>query len=58
MLLSADGIGTMEICRCTGKGKPTIRRRQRRFIGAGVDGLLRDATRPGRKPPLASASRP
>jgi hypothetical protein len=26
LLLSADGIGTMEIRRRTGKGKPTIRR--------------------------------
>ena len=53
VLLSADGIGTMEIRRCTGKGKPTIWRWQRRFMDAGVDGLLKDATRPGRKPPLA-----
>ncbi len=56
VLLSADGIGTMEIRRCTGKGKPTIWRWQRRFMDAGVDGLLKDATRPGRKPPLASAT--
>jgi transposase len=56
VLLSAGGIGTMEICRCTGKGKPTIWRWQRRFMDAGVDGLLRDATRPSRKPPLASAT--
>jgi transposase len=55
VLLSADGVGTMEIQRLTGKGKPTIWRWQRRFMEAGVDGLLRDATRPGRKPPLASA---
>jgi transposase len=55
VLLSADGIGTMEIQRRTGKGKPTIWRWQERFMRAGVDGLLRDATRPGRKPPLAAA---
>jgi transposase len=53
VLLSADGIGTMEIQRRTGKGKPTIWRWQERFMRAGVDGLLRDATRPSRKPPLA-----
>jgi transposase len=52
-LLSADGVGTMRIRRRTGKGKPTIWRWQRRFMEAGEDGLLRDATRPGRKPPLA-----
>src|SRR5215218_6412461 len=56
VLLSADGVGTMEIQRRTGKAKPTIWRWQRRFIEAGVDGLLRDATRPGRKPPLAPAT--
>src|SRR3954464_2827692 len=52
VLLSADGVGTMEIQRRTGKAKPTIWRWQQRFMEAGVDGLLRDATRPGRKPPL------
>jgi Homeodomain-like domain-containing protein len=49
VLLSADGIGTMEIQRRIGKSKPTIWRWQQRFMEAGVDGLLRDATRPGRK---------
>src|SRR3712207_5756571 len=53
VLLSAEGVGTMEIRRRTGKGKPTTWRWQRRFMEAGVDALLRDATRPGRKPPLA-----
>ena len=56
VLLSADGIGTMEIQRRTGKGKPTIWRWQQRFMDAGVDGLLREATRPGRKPPLPPAT--
>src|SRR4051812_9385445 len=56
VLLSADRIGTMEIQRRTGKAKPTIWRWQQRFMEAGVDGLLRDATRPGRKPPLSSAT--
>src|ERR671929_456894 len=56
VLLSADGIGTMEIQRRTGKAKPTIWRWQQRFMESGVDGLLHDATRPGRKPPLAPAT--
>jgi transposase len=56
VLLSADGIGTMEIQRRTGKAKPTIWRWQQRFMEAGVDGLLCDATRPGRKPPLSPAT--
>jgi transposase len=53
VLLSADGIGTMEIQRRTGKAKPTVWRWQRRFMETGVEGILRDATRPSRKPPLA-----
>jgi transposase len=53
VLLSAAGIGTMEIQRQTGKGKPTIWRWQRRFMEAGVDGLLREATRPSRVPSLS-----
>src|ERR1700683_405466 len=56
VLLSADGIGTMAIQRQTGKGKPTIWRWQARFMAAGVDGLLHDATRPGGKPPLTPAA--
>src|SRR5215213_8872812 len=56
VLLSADGIGTMEIQRRTGKSKPTIWRWQRRCMEAGVEGLLRDATRPSRKRPLAPAA--
>ena len=51
VLLSADGIGTMEILRRTGKGKPTIWRWQARFMAEGVDGLLHEATRPAGKPP-------
>jgi transposase len=56
VLLSADGLGTMAIQRQTGKGKPTIWRWQARFMTAGVDGLLHDATRPGRKKPLPAAT--
>jgi transposase len=52
VLLSADGVGAMAIQRQTGKGKPTIWRWQARFMAEGVDGLLHDATRPGRKKPL------
>jgi len=56
VLLSADGVGTMAIQRRTGKGKPTIWRWQARFMAEGVDGLLHDATRPGRKKPLPAAT--
>ena len=52
VLLTADGFGTTEIVRRTGKSKPCVWRWQERFMQAGVDGLLRDKTRPPGKPPL------
>jgi transposase len=55
VLLSGDGVGTMEIMRRTGQSKPTVWRWQARFAAEGVAGLLRDKTRPpGRKPLAAS----
>src|SRR2546426_4281996 len=56
VLLSADGVGTMAIQRQTSKGKPTIWRWQSRFMAEGVDGLLHDATRPGRQKPLPAGT--
>ena len=55
VLLSAARLGTLAIQRRTGKGKPTIWRWQQRFAEAGVEGLLRDASRPGRNPALPAA---
>ena len=55
VLLTADGLGTAEIMRQTGKSKSVVWRWQERFMRAGVDGLLRDKTRPSRKPPLDRA---
>ena len=52
ILATADGCGTAEIMRRTGKSKPCVWRWQARFMTAGVDGLLRDKTRPSRVPPL------
>jgi len=54
VLLSADGVGTNEIMRRTGKSKTCVWRWQERFMQAGYDGLLRDKTRPSRIPPLGS----
>src|SRR5215218_672288 len=55
VLLTADGVGTMEIMRRSGQSKPTVWRWQARFAAEGVAGLLRDKTRPpGRKPLAAS----
>jgi transposase len=52
ILLTADGLGTVEIMRRTGKSKTCVWRWQERFMAAGVDGLLRDKTRPSRVPSL------
>src|SRR5215218_9264117 len=52
VLLTADGFGTGEIMRRTAKSKTCVWRWQERFMQEGVDGLLRDKTRPSRIPPL------
>jgi transposase len=54
ILATADGCGTAEIMRRSGKSKPVVWRWQARFMVEGVDGLLRDKTRKPGKPPLAS----
>src|SRR5215212_6531097 len=55
VLCTADGLGTGEIMRRTGKSKPCVWRWQERFMREGVAGLLRDRTRPARIPPHAFA---
>jgi transposase len=55
VLLSAGGVGTNSIMAATGTTKTTVWRWQARFMEAGVDGLLRDKTRPPGKPPVADA---
>src|SRR5450755_398603 len=52
VLLSADGAGTNEIMRQTGKSKSCVWRWQERFMQEGYDGPLRDKTRPSRIRPL------
>ena len=52
VLATADGHGTNEIMRRTGKSKPCVWRWQERYVEEGVDGLLRDKTRPPGKKPL------
>jgi len=54
VLLTADGLGTVEIMRRAGTSKVAVWRWQERFMTAGVEGLLRDKTRPSRIPPLGS----
>jgi transposase len=55
VLATADGHGTNEIMRRTGKSKPCVWRWQERYVEEGVDGLLRDKTRPPGKKPLPVA---
>ncbi|MEO1533590.1 MAG: IS630 family transposase [Pseudomonadota bacterium] len=55
ILATADGCGTMEIMRRSGLSKPAVWRWQERFMSEGVDGLLRDKTRPPGKAPLSDA---
>jgi transposase len=53
VLATAEGCGTNAIMRVTGKSKPCVWRWQERYIAEGVDGLLRDKTRPSGKKPLS-----
>jgi transposase len=52
VLATADGHGTNEIMRRTGKSKPCVWRWQERYLEEGIDGLRRDKTRPSRVAPL------
>jgi transposase len=56
VLLWAQGAGVTAIVRATGKTKRTAYRWRDRYRACGVAGLERDATRPGRKPPLDAAT--
>jgi transposase len=55
VLATTDGLGTNAIMKRTGKSKPCVWRWQERFVEEGVDGLLRDKTRPPGKKPLSAA---
>ena len=51
ILATVEGCGTAKIMRRAGVSKPCVWRWQRRFMEAGVDGLLHDKTRkPGKAP--------
>src|SRR3977135_1575860 len=55
ILAPADGCGTSEIMRRSGKAKPVVWRWQARFMAEGVEGLTRDKTRKPGKPPMPAA---
>lgn len=54
VLPTAEGVGTNEIMRQTGKPKTCVRRWQERFIEEGFNGLLRYKTRRSRVKPLGT----
>jgi transposase len=56
ILATADGCGTFNVMRRSGKSKPVVWRWQERFMQEGVEGLLRDKTRKPGKPPLPAAT--
>src|SRR5215208_4923551 len=56
ILATADGCGTMTVMRRSVLSKPGVWRWQERFMHEGVDGLLRDRTRPPGKPRLPNGA--
>jgi len=56
MLLGDDGVPTSEIRERLQTTTPTISRWRDRYEAAGVPGLLKDASRPGRRPSLSQAT--
>lgn len=55
VLMWADGAGVTAIVRALGKTKRTAYRWRDRYLERGAAGLARDASRPGRRKPLAAA---
>src|SRR5215468_563348 len=53
VLLASDGLTAEAIAATVGKSLLTVRRWRRRYTAKGADGILKDATRPSRVPPLA-----
>jgi transposase len=56
ILATAEGCGTAEIMRRSGKSKPVVWRWQARFMAEGVEGLTRDKTRKPGKERLPAAT--
>jgi len=56
VLLSAERLPVLAVARGAGVSRPAVWRWQRRYAEEGVEGLLRDKTRPPGKPPLPAAT--
>src|SRR5579871_90993 len=54
VLLAADGLQAIKIAAAVSKSVLTVRRWRRRYVAEGVDGLVKDATRPPRRKPLTA----
>jgi transposase len=54
VLLAANRLQAIGIAAAVGKSLLTVRRWRRRYVAKGVDGLLKDATRPPRRKPLTA----
>src|SRR4249920_283785 len=52
--LAGDGLAAVAIAAAVGKSVLTVRRWRRRYEAQGVEGLLKDATRPPRRKPLSA----
>ena len=57
VLLSADRLDVATMARQAGISRPAVWRWQQRYAEMGVDGLLRDKTRPPGRKPLAAATK-
>ena len=55
VLASADHLPVLEIANRVGVSRPMVWRWQRRYAEEGLDGLLRDKTRPPGIPPVPQA---
>ena len=56
VLLAGDGMGAVEVAHEVGVSVLTVRRWRRRYRDSGVEGLLKDASRPPRRKPLSGAA--
>jgi transposase len=55
VLASSERLTVLEVARRTGASRPAVWRWQARYAAEGVEGLLRDKTRPPGKAPLATS---
>ncbi|KMO13651.1 transposase, partial [Methylobacterium indicum] len=54
VLLSAERLSVLDVAQQAGVSRPAVWRWQQRYAEEGVEGLLRDKTRPPGKPPHAT----